>query len=155
LADSKVDIVPREVGSRPIHQGGSDNSPRARILSHNPFCGQLTGTIYRKRRRQVILFVQVIRRHKPIKDKVRRNQYEMSLRSISGKGIYEVLGGSNIIFPTEGGIFLAGIYEGHGGDVSDGIGPSPTHQGYYLIRLGQICCLIGIRCALSGGTPRS
>jgi hypothetical protein len=46
----------------------------------------------------------------------------MGLRSISGKGIYEVLGGSNIIFPTEGGIFLAGIYEGHSGEVGDGIG---------------------------------
>jgi hypothetical protein len=79
----------------------------------------------------------------------------MSLRSISSKGIYEVLGGSNIIFPTEGGIFLAGIYEGHSGDVGDGIGPSPTQQRYYLIRLGQICRLIGICRALSWGTPRS
>jgi hypothetical protein len=145
LADSKVDIVPREVGSRPIHQGGSDNCPGARILSHNPFCGQLTGTIYRKRRRQVILFVQVIWRHKPIKDKVRGDQYEMGLRSISGKGIYEILGGSNIIFPTEGGIFLAGIYEGHSGDVSDGIGFSPADERSHLIGMRKVSWMIGAK----------
>jgi hypothetical protein len=57
--------------------------------------------------------------------------------------LHEEIGSIYIVLPAEGGIFLAGIYEGHGGTVDDGVGLRPRQERSYLRTIGQVSRPIG------------